>query len=214
MMPKIISYLNYYIRYLIVIILFLNNLNLSLEDAVCTESILITEILQDLKDNNKLDCLREPINPPNDKIETDEETLIRLNAVWDTDCAFEADYNWLGILKRNYALTTGLVDVNGSPVYNNIPDQADMCEIIRALIAGGKFEGYNLDNLDDQIIDMISCPGDELGTQVCAATGGSALQSYGWYIFLEGESISIDNSPSWTMTNKSKIKLGLYNNDL
>ena len=208
------SFLYYNKKLLTLLLITLNLISSHLQDSVCTESTLIIEILQDLKDNNRLDCLRDPLPPPRDRLESEEETLIRLNAAWDTDCSFEADYNWLSILKRNFALSTGLVDVEGASVPGNIPEQADMCEIIRALIAGGKFEGYRLDNLDNQIVDLISCPGEEQGTQVCAATGGNASQSYGWYIFLEGESITIDSKPAWVMTGKSKMKLGLYKNDL
>jgi hypothetical protein len=39
-----------------------------------------------------------------------------LEAAWDTDCAFEADYDWLKPLKERYGLKTGLVDRNGKPV--------------------------------------------------------------------------------------------------
>ena len=41
-------------------------------------------------------------------------------------------------------------------------DQADMCEIIRALIASGKFEGTDdLNNLNVDFLDHIDCAGTE-----------------------------------------------------
>lgn len=35
-----------------------------------------------------------------------------------------------------------------------------MCEIVRALIAGGVIEGARLDDLSDNVIDGIDCPGE------------------------------------------------------
>ncbi len=183
------------------------NFNLTYQDAICTEATLITELIQDIKDNKKLDCLRDPLDPPLDHIESQEEKVLRIEAAWDTDCAFEADYDWLTILKKNYGLNFGLVDVNGKQINTDFDNQADICEIIRALIADGKFVGYTLDNLDERIIDSISCPGDESQTQVCAATGGSAAQKYGWYIFLEGMSITVDEKPKWYKKENKKADL-------
>lgn len=47
--------------------------------------------------------------------------------------------HWKNRLIKNYGLTKGLVDVDGNPVENDFPDQADMCEIIRALLANSKY---------------------------------------------------------------------------
>ena len=85
-------------------------------DAVCTEQTLLTELQQDIADNGNLDCLRKPLPPPTDKQETEDETKKREEAKWDTDCAFEADYDWVKQLKDNYGLKSGLVDVNGKAV--------------------------------------------------------------------------------------------------
>ena len=46
---------------------------------------------------------------------------------------------WKDRLELNYKLTKGLVDVDGNPVDNDFEDQADMCEIVRALIFNGKY---------------------------------------------------------------------------
>jgi hypothetical protein len=35
-----------------------------------------------------------------------------------------------------------------------------MCEIIRALIAGGVIEGAKLDELNENVVDNIDCPGE------------------------------------------------------
>merc|ERR1711957_660297 len=168
-------------------------------DAVCTESTLDTELIQDIKDNNKLDCLRVPLSPPTDRVESDDEKRKRLEGAWDTDCAFEADYDWLEPLKEKYGLKTGLVDRDGKPVDNDFDDQADMCEIVRA----------RLDDLSDAVVDGIDCPGesDEGQSEICAVSGGSAAQQYAWYILLEGISITASEKPKWDLEPSSKKKL-------
>ena len=84
-----------------------------------------------------------------------------------------------------------------------------MCEIFRALIAGGLIEGAKLDDLNETIVDGIDCPGDgdEGQSEICAVTGGSASQNYSWYILLEGITITANEKPQWEMDPKSKEKL-------
>ncbi len=43
---------------------------------------------------------------------------------------------------------------------SDFDDQADMCEIIRALIAGNIIEGVKLEDLNESVVDGIDCPGD------------------------------------------------------
>lgn len=50
--------------------------------------------------------------------------------------------HWKNRLIKNYGLTKGLVDVDGNPVENEFPDQADMCEIIRALLANSNRNSF------------------------------------------------------------------------
>jgi hypothetical protein len=35
-----------------------------------------------------------------------------------------------------------------------------MCEIVRAMIAGGLIEGARLDEVSESIVDAIDCPGE------------------------------------------------------
>jgi hypothetical protein len=44
-------------------------------------------------------------------------------------------------LKENLGVSN-LVDDNGDAVENDFPDQADMCELIRAAFASNKFPKY------------------------------------------------------------------------
>jgi len=131
-------------------------------DAVCDENTLITELRQDIADNHQLDCLRYIRDPPTDHDETSEEKKNRVAAVWDSECSFEADYDWSSKLKDIYGLENGLVDVNGDAVKEDFEDQADMCEIVRAMIAGGKVPTAKADvkNIEDEAFDAIDCPGD------------------------------------------------------
>ena len=100
-------------------------------------------------------------------METDDQRKRRLEAAWDTDCAFEADYDWMKPLKKFYCLRTGLVDRDGKPVDKYLPclnsdfeEQADMCEIVRGLIAGGVIEGSKIEELSESSIEGIDCPGE------------------------------------------------------
>ena len=178
-------------------------------DSVCTQSILMSELIQDIKDNKKLDCLRVPLPAPTDRLETESERKLRLEAVWDTDCSFEADYDWLKPLKENFGLKTGLVDANGKPVDSDFDDQADMCEIYRAMIAGGLLEGVKLNDLTPAAADNLDCPGEaeKDQSQICAVSGGAPGQKYSWYILLEGMSIASNNNPKWEMEAASRKKL-------
>lgn len=45
--------------------------------------------------------------------------------------------HWKNALASNYNFYKGLVNVEGEPVAEDFEDQADMCEIVRALIANG-----------------------------------------------------------------------------
>lgn len=172
-------------------------------DGVCTEEMLIRELKEDIAYNRKLDCLRVPLPPPTDHTESDEERKRRLEAVWDSDCSFEATYDWFTPLKEKFGLKNGLVDVNGKAIEKDFDDQADMCEIVRALIAGGALEGVSLDNLNEDSFNDISCPGNPRKEGICAVSGGSPNQKYSWYILLEGKGIKIGDKPNWEMTQRS-----------
>jgi hypothetical protein len=131
-------------------------------DAVCDENTLVTELKQDIADNNQLDCLRYPRDPPTDKPENDEQKKVRVAAMWDSDCSFEADYDWAARLKDVYGLEKGLVDVDGNAVKQDFEDQADMCELVRAMIAGGLVASAKADAkyIEEGATDGIDCPGE------------------------------------------------------
>ena len=121
---------------ILVLFCFINYIN---SEVVCSEDELVREIIEDLEDNGKLDCLREsnPLSPD----EKPEQKAKRLAANWDSDCSFESDsenFHWKTRLEKYYGLTKGLVDVDGNPVEDDFEDQADMCEIIRALVANSR----------------------------------------------------------------------------
>lgn len=103
--------------------------------AVCDERLLLMELKQDLEDNGVLDCLRV-IQPPHSYTESIDERNKRIAAQWDSACSFEADYDWMKSLREIHGISN-LVDDTGDIVDKDFPDQADMCEIIRAAIAAG-----------------------------------------------------------------------------
>jgi hypothetical protein len=64
-------------------------INIIKSECVCSEDELVREILEDLADNGKLDCLRESL-PPKEG-ESEDQKQLRIAANWDSDCSFEAD---------------------------------------------------------------------------------------------------------------------------
>jgi hypothetical protein len=84
-------------------------------DTVCTEEEFITELRQDVDDNKQLDCLRAPRELGENEEEHAHMKKMRISAAWDSDCAFESSGDWLKLLKENYGLEGGFMDVDGQP---------------------------------------------------------------------------------------------------
>jgi hypothetical protein len=200
------SYRNIYLLF-IFLIAYSNNLVKC--DSVCDLELFILELKQDLEDNGILDCLRV-IKPPNGVIETIEQKNKRLAAQWDTSCAFESTYDWAGQLKKNYGVTS-LVDEIGEPVDHNLPDQADMCEIIRAVIKEGLLDNVTTDVTDIKFeaLNYIDCPGDPSGPKICAVNSISYYKSDMWTIMLDGMNIQINNKPNFIKARSEKMRIAI-----
>jgi hypothetical protein len=184
---------------LIITVLIFSSLPVTVKNqVVCSLDELIRELYEDLADNGKLDCLRKSVSPY-ESYETEDQRRMRKDAEWNSDCSFETDnnspYHWLNKLKTNYGINS-LVDVDGKEIDRDFEDQADMCEIVRALIAGGKIPEISNDvrNIDMKVLDFIDCPGADSQTQICAATAGSFAEKKGWLIMLEPLSITLNTS--------------------
>jgi hypothetical protein len=93
--------------------------------------------------------------------------------------------------------------------FSDFEDQADMCEIVRAMISAGVIQGAKLEELSESAVEGIDCPGqgDEGQSEICAVSGGSPAQKYAWYILLEGVAITANERPKFEMDPKSKQKL-------
>ena len=180
-------------------------------DAVCSAQGLITELVQDIRDNGKLDCSRKPLPEPKDKPETSEEKKIRLEAAWDTDCAFEADYDWLKIASERFGMRSGLVDRDGKAVSNPFDNQADICELVRAMTVAGLFEGVKLDALNEDSYQGIECVGPaDQENQICAVSGGASGQKYSWIILLEPSHMTVKENgsiPKFVLDTNSRRKI-------
>jgi hypothetical protein len=176
--------------------------------VVCSLDELVRELYEDIMDNGKLDCLRKSVTP-NGADETEEQRKKRIAAEWTSDCSFEAENlgnaNWQTKFMTNFDLKRNLVDVNGDPVDQDFDDQADMCEIVRSLVANGKIPeiGEDVRSIDLRLLDYIECPGTEGQTQVCAATGASFADKKGWYILLDGKSIQIGKEPKYVISSRN-----------
>jgi hypothetical protein len=182
--------------------------------SVCNAQMLIDELIQDLADNNKLDCLLEPLPAPRDRRETPEETAKRIRGAWDTDCAFQASYDWFSIARDRFGIRTGLVDKDGKATLAPLDDQADICELIRSMVFAGLFENIKLETLTEDAFDSIRCvgPADNPEYQICAATGDSASLRSGWLIMLDPTAmtmIEVNARPKWELEKKSKDLLDL-----
>jgi len=173
-------------------------LNNYLAEVVCSEDELITEIIEDIQYNGRLNCLRTT-TPPNN--ETKDERDRRIKSHWTSDCSFESNNTWPRRLIQNYSIYKGLIDVNGESYQINKPNEADMCEIIRTLIGNGYFPGINsVLSLSPKIVKLISCPGEEGSTKVCAANPYDFNRNEAWYIFLDGKGISVNAIPSYKLS--------------
>ena len=54
------------------------------------------------------------------------------------------------------------MDKDGKSVAFDFPDQADMCELVRALIADEKIQTQgNVMNMNEDFIENIDCPGNK-----------------------------------------------------
>ena len=156
-----------------------------------------------------MDCLRQSVSISAGD-ESEEQRAKRIAAEWTSDCSFEADGTgnaaWLPKFLQTYNLKKGLVDVNGNPVTDDFDDQADMCEIVRALIANGKVPevGEDISFIDMKVLDYIDCPGNDGQTQLCAATGKSFADKKSWYIPIDGATLMINNEPKYVLDQNSK----------
>ena len=179
-------------------------LSLTSSQVVCSEDELIREIIEDITYNGKLNCLRHS-SPPTDHIETEEEKQLRIASEWNSDCSFEAlSEHWVDQFIKDYDLKKGLVDVHGTPFQSNSPEQADMCEIVRALVANGKFPGVSEDisTVPISIINYINCPGGNTQTKVCAVNSGSFAYKPGWYILLHPHTLTVADEPQYHLINQ------------
>lgn len=202
--------LNFKITFGVFLILLLS-LKVS-SQVVCSQNELIKELMEDLLDNGKLDCLRKSSNPNQDD-ETEEQAKRRIAANWTGDCSFEAqgddENDWRKNFLENYGVKN-FVDVFGNPAnppHQDFDDQADMCEIIRALVGNGFFSfGKNMDSISLDLLDHIDCIGSQGQTQICAATVGSFAENDKWVVFINGQSIRIDGIPTFQIDNSKSKK--------
>lgn len=133
---------------------------------------------------------------PHNYEETAEEYNKRILAQWDTECSFEAEYDWMKTLREVHGISN-LVDDSGDVVETDFDEQADMCEIVRAAIAAGKFQKVTTElvNIPVKVFDSVDCVGDSRQTEICAVTGSSYFQKDTWFILLDGFTITVKDNP-------------------
>jgi hypothetical protein len=57
--------------------------------------------------------------------------------------------------------------------------------------------GSDVTSISKDMVRFIDCPGDDGQTEVCAANPGSFADKYGWYIFLDGKSMTFNGRPRY-----------------
>ncbi len=210
--------MKYSLLFILTILTFLLIIPTFNTDSVCDLELFILELKQDLEDNGILDCLRR-IKPPNGVIETFDQKTKRLSAQWDSSCSFESSYDWPSVLKKNYGVST-LVDEIGEPVDHNQPEQADMCEIVRASIKAGLINKITSDVTDIpyETFNYIDCPGVNNKAKICAVNAISYYKLDMWTIMLDGLAFQIGNKPAFikvldSNNNNNNDNDGVNNND-
>lgn len=89
-----------------------------------------------------------------------------------------------------------LVNAVGEKVTHDSDQEADMCELIRAIMNSDLMK-LQVTNLKESDLDFIDCPGSHLQTEICAANQISYHQRDGWVIFFEGHGIQYQGQPSF-----------------
>ncbi len=64
--------------------------------------------------------------------------------------------------------------------------------------------GSDVTAINKDIVQYIDCPGDEGQTEVCAANAGSFADRLGWYIFLDGQSITFNGKPRYELAKENE----------
>ena len=160
------------------------------------------ELKEDFAANNMLRCERAAALLMNKKARdklSQEELEKRLVGAWDSDCAYEGPDDMFDLARATYKFQK-LYTKDGKPVDVDDDKEADICELIRSLIYSGKIGTINtLKDISGEDFDrttaQISCPGP-LGLEVCAGTDNFPGDFSGWYTFIRGDSIQINNLPN------------------
>jgi hypothetical protein len=66
--------------------------------------------------------------------------------------------------------------------------------------------GSDVTSINKEIVQYIDCPGEEGQTEVCAANPGSFADRQGWYIFLDGQSITFNSKPKYELSQPDSSK--------
>ena len=99
---------------------------------------------------------------------------------------------------------------NGSYTDYDDPDQADMCELVRAAIKNGNFDRGSEQDSDKKVvtvmkpgnefINLIDCPGEESVTEICAYNNKGFWDSASWKIVDFPLGLRVDTYPEYAET--------------
>ena len=63
--------------------------------------------------------------------------------------------------------------------------------------------GSDITSISKGVVQYIDCPGDDGETEVCAANTGSFANPNTWYIFLDGQSMRINDKPKYELSKET-----------
>merc|ERR1712167_374711 len=90
------------------------------------------------------------------------------------------------------------INDNGKPANQDFADQADMCEIVRALVASDKFPNISdVTKIDIAEILKLMCVGTSTGSRICAINANGYAEKTSWVIPLEPMNIKVFDKPQF-----------------
>ena len=190
---KSIIKLNKKLLSLVLLTLVLFNLKPTNQQAICTYDMLIYDILGDLSSNGKLECLLDA-----------SDTNVY---VWKSDCGLRWKRKLWPAILGTYKLEGLYTSAGVKTKKLTIPfdDQSSICQLVRALMYEGKMSfKVGLDDIQTirkEILNTLKCIGNDGQTSVCVATGSSFNDVNSVVPFVTGDTIRINNIPSYVQNN-------------
>ena len=180
-------------------LLFIIVLTINAHCRICTLKDLRIELIEDIKYNNHLTCLKD-IKIFNSVKETEESKNNRIKSRWDTVCAGDFPTEYVLDYLSTYHNINNLVDADGIKTPGDLKNEALLCVMIRTLIANNVFKIRDLDMKHlraEDIVNKIDCPGNGPPEhKICMVNASGAFYNISAYLpMLKPNVITFANKP-------------------